>query len=232
MRAFSSRCYLLSPMLHKLSEQVLLLYGDLDRKVHDFASATGLSCPPGCGSCCQTEKVETTVLEMLPLAFHLFQTNQAELIIKRLEKPQESKQCIFFRPDLCQQGKWGCSQYPHRALVCRLFGYACQKDRNGIPRLGMCKVMACKLTEDEVNSITVPIVLFSDAGMQITCLHPGFGTQRLPINVAILQALHKAGIALQMADAELPAQEPDKPENPTPPITPLFPPPLLTKKAV
>jgi Fe-S-cluster containining protein len=217
-------------MLQELAVQLMLLYEELDRKTHAFAAAAGLQCPQGCGECCRSEKVETTVLEMLPLAFHLFHTKQAELLIKRLEKPTDSKQCIFFRGDFCQQGDWGCSQYQHRGLVCRLFGYAGLRDRNGTIQFTPCKVMqqSCSPKCRQWSSESMP--LFSEAGMQITSMHPALGTRRLPINQAVLIALYKVGFFQEMTGAEAIPTAVDEPLPP--PITPLFPNPPITKKAV
>ena len=215
-------------MLHELADQVMSLYGDVNRKVGEFTRTTGLSCPPGCGACCHSEKVEATVLEMLPLSFHLFQTKQAELIIKRLERHPDNKQCIFFRPDFSQQGKWGCTQYPYRSLVCRLFGFAGKRDRKGVPRFSKCRVMAHPATPPETDSI----VLFSEAGMQLTALHPSLGTQRLPINQAALQALYKVGMLLQMDGAKnCPGREEEQ-DNTRPPDKPSFPNCPITRKAI
>ena len=128
-------------MLQELADQVLELYRDLDKAVAGFASRTGLSCPEGCGHCCLSEKVEATVLECIPLAFELFRTFQAEFILKRLEKNGDERRCILYRPDYTEAGLWGCTQYKHRAVVCRLFGFSGNPDREGIPRLAMCRVM-------------------------------------------------------------------------------------------
>ncbi|EFK12360.1 conserved hypothetical protein [delta proteobacterium NaphS2] len=203
----------------------MVLYGELDRQVAVFSAASGLHCPQGCGDCCRSEKVEATVLEMLPLAFHLFRTSQAELLVKRLEKDPEVKQCLLYRADFCLQGMWGCSQYLHRGLVCRLFGFAGNRDRTGKPQLARCRVM--KSVEGPVVEEHLPVgmmPLFSEAGMRITTLNPTLGTDRLPINRAILYSLYKVGIYLDMKHmkyAEHPDGSTDKPTSP--PSKPFFP---------
>ena len=217
-------------MLQELADRVMVLYGEVDRQTAVFAALSGRYCPRGCGDCCLSEKVEATVLEMLPLAFHLFSTRHAELLIKRLEKDPDVKQCLLYRADFCQQEMWGCSQYPHRGLVCRLFGFAGNRDRTGKPQLAQCKVM--KTVEGPVVIENLPVgvmPLFSEVGMRITSLNPALGTERLPINRAILYSLYKAGIYLDMKHAEQPDGPTDKPT--LPPSKPLLPNSSATRKA-
>ena len=191
-------------MLHELECKVLEVYRGLDAAVAEFAARTGLACPSGCGRCCISEKVEATVLEFIPLAFELFRTGQAELIVKRLEGNSDERQCVLYRPDFTAAGLWGCSQYRHRPVVCRLFGFAGNRDRDGISQLAMCRVMkersggkgASCLAPEDLSSMP----LFGDAGLAVTALHPGLGTLRMPINEAVYEALQKVGMVLDLAE--------------------------------
>jgi uncharacterized protein len=206
-------------MLEHLATQVLELYVQADAAVSRFSAASGLSCPSGCCSCCLSEKVEATTLEMLPLAFHLFRTRQAELVLKRLEKQQGSNRCILFRPERSDADGGACSQYPCRALVCRLFGFAGSNDRNGRPRLAYCRIMkqqAPALSSQLLDNAAVEhLPLFHDFGMAITTLHPHLGTSRRPINLAIREALLKVGLIIELdppaakpASTDLPPEKP------------------------
>ena len=189
----------------------------MDSAVAGFQFRTGLSCPEGCGHCCSSQKVEATVLECIPLAFELFRTLQAELILKRLEKNEDDRRCVLYRADFTAAGLWGCTQYSHRAVVCRMFGFAGNRDRQGIPRLAMCRVMKEKDKEGEegieCDDPNTPMPLFVDAGLQITTLHPDLGTRRMPINSALQQALLKVGMMLDLAAPNLPAT-PNNDEQP------------------
>lgn len=206
-------------MLQELETRVRELYALADQAVTRFRSLSGLCCPSECTVCCNSEKVEATTLELLPLAFHLCRTGQAELLIKRIEHEPDQQRCILFRPDLVQPGGGGCSNYPHRALVCRLFGFAGTSDREGRPRLAHCRVMPplalipAKETQAKQTKAVMP--LFNDFGLAITVLHPGFGTTRKPINHAILEALLKVGLFLELsgpgtnpASCDLPPEKP------------------------
>ena len=219
-------------MLEELAFKVVELYRDLDAAVAGFVSRSGLACPPGCSHCCLSEKVEATVLECLPLAFELFRTFQAELILKRLERCDNENRCILYRSDYAETGLLGCTQYPYRAVVCRLFGFAGNRDRDGISRLALCRVMketaAPNLIPMAFAARDIPMPLFADAGLRITTLHPGLGTERLPINSALRQALLKVGIMLQMKPVETFSGQND-PEDP--PHDPMFPYPNQRRRA-
>jgi len=207
-------------MLHVLASRVLDLYVRADEATLRFKATSGLDCPPGCSTCCLSENVEATPLEMLPLAFHLFRTRQAELVLKRIERQADSNsnRCILFRPDLGDTDSGACSEYSHRALVCRLFGYAGGKDRTGRPRLAFCRVMRHRMTPSD--TVTDPagidnLPLFHDFGMAITVLHPDLGTARRPINLAIREALLKVGLVIELdpphaepASTDLPPEKP------------------------
>lgn len=211
-------------MLQELEFQVLEVYRVLDMAVAGFASRTGLACPEGCGQCCLSEKVEATVLECLPLAFELFRTFQAELILKRLEKNNDAKQCVLYRSDYTAAGLWGCSQYRYRAVVCRLFGFAGNLDRQGNARLAMCRVMKEKngadSSEIDLDDLHTPLPLFMDAGLRITALHPGMGTIRMPINRALRDALLKVGMLLELSGQEMSGKPGDHQHPPTKPMFP------------
>lgn len=211
-------------MLQELEFQILEVYRVLDTAVAGFAARTGLCCPEGCGHCCSSEKVEATVLECIPLAFELFRSLQAELILKRIEKGGDERRCVLYRPDYTEAGLWGCTQYRYRVVVCRLFGFAGNPDRDGMGRLAMCRVMkehtggwsATIKIDDAAN----PMPLFVDAGFRITTLHPALGTVRLPINMALREALLKVGIMLALTTPWVSGLPGDHEE---PPNKPMFP---------
>lgn len=210
-------------MLKDLALRVLDVYAVVDEKTRRFAEAGALACPVGCGTCCLSLQVEATLLEMLPLAFYLFATNQAELLIKRLENNGKSKQCILFREDYINGGQPGCSQYPFRALVCRLFGFSGNQDKQGNPRFALCRHMHPSDMEfqSKLPQLLPLMPVLGESGMEITALHPQLGTERKPINEALLQALNKVGMYLAYTNPEsestsiCPELPPDKPISPT-----------------
>lgn len=184
------------------------IYRLLDAAVAAFAKRTSLSCPQGCGHCCLSEKVEATILECIPLAFHLFRTSQADDVLQRLAENRDNNRCILYRPECTQAGNGGCSGYGLRVVVCRLFGFAGNLDPDGLARLALCQVMKAMVGSEQVAIIAenrLPAMpLFAEAGLRITALHPGLGTTRMPINAALWQALMKVGMFLDLQAVMIP----------------------------
>ena len=187
---------------------MIAIYRLLDIAGAAFAKTTSLSCPQGCGHCCLSEKVEATILECIPQAFHLFRTSQAEVVLQRLAENGSKKPCILYRPDLTHAGLWGCSEYGTRVVVCRLFGFAGSLDPDGLARLALCQVMKAMAGSKQMTIIAEnrlsAMPLFAEAGLRITALHPGLGTTRMPINAALWQALMKVGMFLDLQAVMIP----------------------------
>jgi uncharacterized protein len=124
-------------MNSNISAQVLALFEQIDQQTQEFRQATGLSCASDCGRCCDCPSVDATVLDVLPLAIALFQQGKAEEILGQLETDSPQR-CIFYQPDALDSQKGRCGIYPWRPSLCRLFGYATVRDKQGQPQLAAC----------------------------------------------------------------------------------------------
>src|SRR6267154_5256493 len=107
--------------LEEKIKSVEAVFEKLDAEISTFQSATSLHCKFGCGKCCFKPDIEATTLEFLPFAWHLYQSQQAEEWLARLND-SDAEICLILNPT--QGGSGLCSQYPHRGLICRLFGYS------------------------------------------------------------------------------------------------------------
>lgn len=186
-----------------LAGQVTALYTRLDREVAAFAAASRLSCPQGCGACCLSETVEATVVEMLPLALELLRTGEGEKLLAELTADTRNRRCILYRQEWTEQGRWGCSPYPHRPVVCRLFGFAGNLDRHGNPRLALCRVMKAAGVDGErliLDNWQSPMVRFATAGLAVRGIHPDLGREALPINEALRRAIEMVELSFRLMD--------------------------------
>jgi Fe-S-cluster containining protein len=118
--------------------QVENFYTELDKDLAAFQSQSKLSCLAGCSACCHAPTIEATVLELLPLAFHLYKENKAEEFYDNLLS-NESSLCMLYKPVQTALRKGACADYPYRALVCRLFGFSFNRDKAGKPVMLVCK---------------------------------------------------------------------------------------------
>jgi len=164
-------------------------YEEADARTAKFSQASGLKCPTGCGRCCESPYIEASALECLPMANHLLPKagewiEILESFVKRgrtLPSP-----CPFYVT--FGFGKGFCSEYEHRPSVCRLFGFAAVRGKQGEPRLSVCH-------HHKENGTAIPPVdpdatgesvapCFTDFTLPISTLDPSLSKPQ-----AIVQAL-------------------------------------------
>ena len=122
-----------------LSYRILELYSQIDRQTSEFQSKTGLQCPPGCGQCCESSVAQATVLELLPAAEELFSRGEAQQWLGCIASIRNNERCVFYYPDPLIPGNGRCELYLLRPSVCRLFGFAVMKNKDGKPELITCR---------------------------------------------------------------------------------------------
>jgi len=183
-------------MWRHLIEETLYVYREIDRKVSLFQVATGLRCPPGCGVCCESPKIEATILECLPLANKICRQKEEDTIMAAIDKAMaaDDAKCVLFRSDEAIAGHGRCSYYRHRPLICRLFGFAARRDKFGGQEICLCRVVrdnnreAMKsFSESSTDALMAPI--YQDSFMRVSTIHPDLGFRLFPINIALTRAL-------------------------------------------
>lgn len=191
-----------APAYEEVVRKVLDIFAEIDERTEALRAATGLSCPEGCGRCCEQQDLEVTVLEFMPLAVHLWKTGMAESWLEKIEKKQDNV-CVFYEPDPAVKGNGRCSVYAFRGMICRLFGYFAVRDKNSVPRFAACRVMKERCPEKVENvqklissGFDVPL-----AGMfsyRVMSLDPYFGARFYPVNRAIRTAIEKMGYLMSL----------------------------------
>lgn len=163
----------------------------LDQQISDFQSATGLHCKWGCGKCCFKPDIEATILEFLPFAFHLYQLAKAEEWLDKLNE-SDSSICYILNPTQTSAGL--CSEYEHRGLICRLFGYSARTNKYGKKELITCQIIKTeqaeayeKATVEIDNGLPVPVM--NQFYMQLHSIDFELTQTFYPINEAIKKAI-------------------------------------------
>jgi Fe-S-cluster containining protein len=178
---------------------------EIDRHTTAFADTTGIACPENCGRCCHSPQVETTVADILPLAVELVQTGQADAVIQRLDERIGDPRCVLFAPDAHDESRGRCTMYAWRPSICRLFGFAGRIDPDGKPQFSACRthtqvmpeiVAAAKQAIAE-GRISLPIL--SDLAGCVRAAAPGGMSRPMPINAALREAIHAAGLHVWLA---------------------------------
>ncbi len=180
------------------------IYRRADAATTRLADVTGLQCPTGCGRCCHSPHVESTLLECLPLAFASHRDGSASALWEQL-RTTTSPRCILFQPDPIQPEENGrCGAYSHRPLLCRLFGFAATRDKYGQAHLAACRIHQ-QVAPGPITSARTWVSSHTDEktfdqwSREIESLEPELGTRRLPINQALLAALEWVGLRIHLA---------------------------------
>lgn len=169
------------------------VFAALDGEIRSFQNASQIRCLEGCGKCCFKPDIEATPLEFLPLAFDLFLNKKIDEVYTDLSSG-EKPYCHLFAPRPLNMDKGSCSQYAHRGLICRLFGYSAMKDKTGQKKYVTCKII--KESQGEKVETTQQLIkeggeipMMSDYYFQIRSIDPDMGTNRYPINEAMKKAI-------------------------------------------
>jgi len=180
----------------KIVDQVIDLYQRFDKIIERFKRVTNISCPKRCSYCCRHWWVEATVLEVLPLAREIYARGQEEAIMKQIQEKQtrEDTLCVLLLPESNKEVEGYCAYYAWRPLMCRLFGFAARKNKHGDLEFCSCRIIR------EVNPWSVKraemalqgklkLPVYQEAFMEIASLDTSRGYRRLPINLAIKEAI-------------------------------------------
>lgn len=217
-----SRCLMTPPdfpeRLLNLSRQMQQIFDEADAETSQYGQAMGLSCPPGCGSCCETPDIEATVLEFLPFAIRCWEDGSLEAWLQKLQE-NPSPLCPFFQPIIPSSAKGRCLNYDARPLICRLFGYAARRGKTGGLEHVACNVQR-KLDEglntrfqQWVTMQTTVVPVMAEFALRITSLNPDLCSKRLPLREGMREALqyvafYKDVMLPQVADESHPSRLP------------------------
>ncbi len=163
-----------------LSREVRALFDELEEASRDFFSLVDVRCPATCHECCLNSAVQATVLEFVPLACRLMDEGRAEEVLGQLEGSAELKGCVF-------AGIAGCSVYPDRGLICRLFAASVRKDRQDRLEYIACSLLHARHGRYLPGQTPAPVI--TDWGLRLEAIDPAMGCAWYPVNEAIRRAL-------------------------------------------
>ena len=163
----------------------------LDQAIAQFQSWSTLHCKFGCGKCCFKADIEATILEFLPFAYYLYHTGNALSWLEKIRNTDDPV-CLILNPT--QAGVGLCSEYTHRGLICRLFGYSARTNKYGEQELVTCQIIK---TEQEVAyaeaadkvKVGAEIPVMNQYYMQLHAIDADLTHEFYPINQAIRKAI-------------------------------------------
>jgi Fe-S-cluster containining protein len=172
-------------------KEVEAVFQKLDAEIAQFQSLTGMHCKSGCGKCCFKPDIEATPLEFLPFALHLYREGIAEQWYERLNTAEDSL-CLILNPTQAAGGL--CTEYKHRGLICRLFGYSARTNKYDKKELVTCQVIKTEEKKEYRKGVELvegggQVPVMSQYYMQLHAIDADLTTEFYPINVAIRKAL-------------------------------------------
>jgi Fe-S-cluster containining protein len=181
---------------------LLRLYRQADRETQHFRKLSKVHCPSLCGYCCATANVQTSTLEMLPLAVELWSTNKADFWLKKLNRTPSKRKCVFFHQHKTDRFKGRCQAYSLRPLICRLFGFSFNKNKDGGFAYGGCKIIKKRYpkTMQNINKMLSRhprLKKMSDFSIRLFGLGSPLDQKLIPINQALRIAIEKIGFILE-----------------------------------
>ena len=181
----------------KLEEKVRAvesLFETLSEELEIFQAQAGFSCAVGCGKCCEKPGIQASPLEFLPWAFQCFLSGKAEETLAQINT-STLEICHLYKTLSLESGLGRCSAYHERGLVCRLFGYAAQRDKLGKLQLVTCKILKGQSVAFQKTSVAIneelAVPIFSDYYLQLAQIDFSLGRKIIPINKAMKVALEE-----------------------------------------
>lgn len=176
-----------SLLLDRRIQLIRRLLNEASKRTEKFCSMSRLSCLPGCVSCCMKKDIMTSSLEFFPLAYDLYTEGKAEMVYDRMTGLGKDAPCFFFSPI----GKiGGCRRYKDRGLICRLFGFSSDTDKNNCPRLICCKGIKRSTAYECLSSSELDkSPKFTDFYLRLEAIDFPLANEELQINDAIHKAL-------------------------------------------
>lgn len=180
-------------LLEEKVKAVEAVFEKLDQEIASFQQSSGLQCKAGCGKCCFKADIEATPLEFLPFALHLYKNELAFEWLDRV-KNTPSSICKILNP--LQSGAGLCSEYKHRGLICRLFGYSARTNKYNQKEYVTCQIIKTEQEEKYVAAAkqveaggTIPIM--NQFYMQLHGIDMELTRDFFPINEAIQRAIEQ-----------------------------------------
>jgi len=177
--------------LEEKVDAVCRVFEKLDQEIASFQETSTLHCKFGCGKCCFKPDIEATTLEFLPFALYLFKEGKAEEWLEKLNT-SESSICHILNPT--QNGAGLCSEYQHRGLICRLFGYSARTNKYGEKELVTCQIIKTEQSDSYLNTVEkikggADVPVMNQFYMQLHGIDFELTRDFYPINKAIQRAI-------------------------------------------
>ena len=163
------------------------IYERFDKDAEAFAERACLSCPVGCGDCCENADVEVTRTEADLIARYVKEQKPdiEDRLRNAISDPKRSD-CIFYD----RANDKHCMVYPVRPLTCRAFGYSTYSRVPGRNLFPICPSMPIAKTGSAVPVLEKPYPpIFGECLEQIDAIENRTSGRKLPLSKAFASSL-------------------------------------------
>jgi len=173
----------------------------------------GLACPPGCGACCAPFVPDVLPVEAAYIAAWLLDREPALAVSTASWEsagPPAAPPCPFL---ISAPLGSRCSIYPARPMVCRLFGVAGVRDKEGraafrpcarMPMLGYPSADSSRrslIGAELVRVFGAEPPIMSDYAAALAALSPSEAAERILLTEALPAAIRRVGLSHSLAEA-------------------------------
>lgn len=200
-----------SPSIDKTVADIRSFYQQIDQAIQQLQTSSKISCLAGCDHCCRNPHIEVSIAEILPTAYQIYRNGHAEDVYQQLMKDPPTL-CYFYDSKVNPRGS--CQNYQDRPALCRMFGFAAVRDKNGRQRISTCRPIkqvhaeAIAAIEARLHSEDMEIPLLSHIQLRLQAIDARLDTKPRPINEALRLAIQWIAILFDY-DQSVPDPHPE-----------------------
>lgn len=205
------------------------IYTRAEEAMSSFRARSGLSCPVGCGTCCEHFIPDILPVEASYLAAWLVRNRPEQALeITNNGFPKQNPSfiggCPLYNHDDTEAH---CTVYPGRPLICRLFAFSGTRGKTGEAAFSLCRLMPDlppphsgrrRWEGKELDEVLGTPPLMSDMAAELEAIVPGDGERRDLLTEVLPQAISQIFFLAGFADRGSPTPGTDGNDPVVPPL--------------
>jgi Fe-S-cluster containining protein len=197
-------------LLSERLESLAYLYRRADAAVNEFVEVSGVTCPFGCGTCCEGFVPDILPVEAAYLAAFIAGSDRDRAFgimangIEARTRDDGSAGCPLYADDR----PYHCTVYEARPLICRMFAFSATRDKRGSPSFSVCRhglsASGTRSAKGEglMEAFGAAPPVMSDMGSELASIEPESSGDRKALPDALVEALSRVLFLIGMKDRD------------------------------